>query len=102
LGEGDHVNLYADYYPQGERVEVYCVVKYADGSDSEEIMLSDIFDSEKEAILGHMRKAGLDELIAEMQSEALEDLPQPQKPDFAKHGDGRSKPKAPVKDREAR
>ena len=98
----DSVNLYANYYLQDKRIEVFCIVKYADGSDSEEFKLSDLSDSEREAILGHMHEAGLNELIAEMQNDAQVVLPEKQAPDIAQRGDNHGGHKRSAKQLEAR
>jgi len=66
LGGDDSVNLYADYYPMNERLEVCCIIKYADGTDSEPVALRDMTGSEKEMLLEHMREAGLEDCLAEM------------------------------------
>jgi len=65
LGEDDSGNMYADYYPRDDRLEVHCIIKYADGTSSEAIEL-DITDSERDVILQCMRGAGLDDCIAEI------------------------------------
>ena len=66
LGEDDSVNLYADYYSMNERLDVCCIIKYADGTDSETIPLKNMTGSEKEMILEHMREAGLEDCLAEL------------------------------------
>ena len=66
LGGDDYINLYADYYPKSQRLNVYCVVKYADGSDSKPIPLSDMSRNERAVVMGVMRDAGLDKYAAEM------------------------------------
>ncbi|MDR1465385.1 MAG: hypothetical protein LBJ11_08825 [Oscillospiraceae bacterium] len=69
----DYVNVYANYYPETEELEVgYTLIK-ADGSDSDFIAV-ELADSERDAILEKLREAGLDECIAEMQSDPDEDV----------------------------
>ena len=66
LSEDDSVNLYADYYSMNDRLDVCCIIKYADGTDSEPIPLKNMTGSEKEMILEHMREAGLEDCLAEL------------------------------------
>jgi hypothetical protein len=64
----DYVNVYANYYPKTEKLEVgYTLIK-ADGSDSDFIAV-ELADSERDAILEKLREVGLDECITEMQSD---------------------------------
>jgi len=64
-GTDDYINVYANYYPETDELEVgYTLIK-ADGSDCD-FKAVEITDSEKNAILAKMKEAGLDECIAEM------------------------------------
>ena len=65
---GDTVNLYADYYPDGNRLDAYYIIQHADGADSDPVPV-DLADSEREAILTSMKEAGLDDCVAEMSEE---------------------------------
>lgn len=69
MGAEDSVNLYADYYPQGERLDVYCIIKRGNGSNSESIPLNNISDGEQQVVLQLMRDAGLDVCVAKMNAE---------------------------------
>jgi hypothetical protein len=67
-GTDDYLNVYANYTPETEKLEVgYTLIK-ADGSDSDFVAVG-LSDSERDAILEKLREAGLDECIAEMQGE---------------------------------
>ena len=70
-GTDDYANAYANYFPETRELEFgYTLIK-ADGSDSDFVAV-ELADSEREAILEKLREAGLDECIAEMQSDADE------------------------------
>jgi hypothetical protein len=59
----DYVNVYANYTPATEELEVgYTLIK-ANGSDSDFVAV-EITDSERAAILEKLREAGLDECVA--------------------------------------
>jgi len=64
-GTDDYINIYANYYPDTEELEVGYTLMKADGTDCgfKEVEMA---DSEKAAILAKMKEAGLDEAIAEM------------------------------------
>lgn len=67
-GTDDYLNVYANYYPETEELEVgYTLIK-ADGSDCD-FQTVEVTDSEKDAILAKMKEAGLDECIMEMNEE---------------------------------
>ncbi|MDR1570273.1 MAG: hypothetical protein LBS72_07285 [Oscillospiraceae bacterium] len=67
----DYINVYANYFPEIEELEVGYTLINADGSDSDFVAV-ELADSEREAILAKLREAGLDECVAEMQSDADE------------------------------
>ena len=61
----DYLNIYANYYPETEELEVgYTLIK-ADDSDCD-FQAVELADSEKDAILTKMKEAGLEECIVEM------------------------------------
>jgi hypothetical protein len=63
-----YVNVYANYFPETEELEVgYTLIK-ADGSDSDFVAIK-LADTERTAILEKLREAGLDECVAELQSD---------------------------------
>jgi hypothetical protein len=64
----DYVNVYANYYPETEKLEVGYTLITADGSDSDFVAV-ELTDSERDAILTKLREAGLDECVAEMQAD---------------------------------
>lgn len=67
-GTDDYLNIYANYYPETEELEVgYTLIK-ADGSYCD-FKAVELADSEKDAILTKMKEAGLDECIVEMNEE---------------------------------
>jgi hypothetical protein len=69
----EYINVYANYIPETDELEVgYTLIK-ADGSDSDFIAV-ELADSEREAILEKLKEAGLDECIAEMRQEADEGM----------------------------
>ena len=64
-GTADYLNIYANYSPDTDELEVgYTLIK-DDGTDCDfkEVRIA---DSEKAAIFAKMKEAGLDEAIAEM------------------------------------
>ena len=64
-GTDDYLNVYANYFPETEKLKVgYTLIK-ADGSDCD-FKAVEIADGEKATILAKMKEAGLDEAIAEM------------------------------------
>jgi hypothetical protein len=68
----DYLNVYANYYPKTEGLEVgYTLIK-ADGSDSDFVAV-ELVNSEHDAIFEKLQDAGLDECIAEMRDEQNED-----------------------------
>ena len=61
----DYINVYANYYPETEKLEGgYTLIK-ADGSCGD-FTVFELADCEKEVILAKMKEAGLDECIALM------------------------------------
>ena len=64
-GTDDYVSLYADYYPEGGRLEAFYVIGYADGTDGCPVTV-ELACSERDAILAKMKEAGLDGCVAEM------------------------------------
>ncbi|MDR2513592.1 MAG: hypothetical protein LBD02_00060 [Christensenellaceae bacterium] len=70
-GTDDYLNVYANFTPATDELEVgYTLIK-ADGSDSGFVAV-ELADSEKTAILEKLREAGLDECIVEMQEDSDE------------------------------
>jgi tetratricopeptide (TPR) repeat protein len=69
----DYVNVYANYFPETEELEVGYTLITADGSDSDFVAV-ELADTERDAILTKLREAGLDECVAEMQAEPDEDV----------------------------
>ena len=69
-GTDGYMNLYAEYYPEDDRLDVFYIIYHNDGTDDgspeEAVYVEDISDNERETILQLMRDAGLDECIAEM------------------------------------
>ena len=65
-GTDDYINLYAEFNPYEERLALFYFIHYADGKVSDSIDVRDVSDSEKKAILGVMKEAGLDDVISEM------------------------------------
>ena len=64
-GTADYLNIYANYFPDTEELEVgYTLIK-DDGTDCD-FKAVEMASSEKAAILAKMKEAGLDKLIAEM------------------------------------
>ena len=68
-GTDAYINLYADYYPGDNNLSVYYVLHEADGTESEPVPVTDLADTERETIMQFMRDAGLDDCVAEMQSD---------------------------------
>ncbi len=64
-GTDDYLNIYANYFPETEELEVGYTLITADGSDRD-FQEVEVSDSEKEAIIFAMKEAGLDKCIAEM------------------------------------
>ena len=72
-GTDDYLNVYANYYPETEELEVgYTLIK-ADGSDCD-FKAVELTDSEKDTILTKMKEAGLDECISEMNEDQDADI----------------------------
>jgi len=69
-GTDGYMNLYAEYDPADDRLEVFYIIYHVDGTDTgspdDPVTVNDLTAAEKETILQLMRDAGLDELIAEM------------------------------------
>jgi hypothetical protein len=65
----DYVNIYADYYPETARLEVYYCIHRTDGTDSDKTIVP-LADSEKELILRLMREQGLDDCVREMKQDS--------------------------------
>jgi hypothetical protein len=64
-----NINVYANYTPATDELEVgYTLIK-ADGSNSDFVAV-ELADSEREAILAKLKEAGLDECVAEMRDNA--------------------------------
>ncbi|MFA7135883.1 MAG: hypothetical protein WC125_08485 [Bacteroidales bacterium] len=64
-GTADYLNIYANYFPDTEELEVgYTLIK--DDGTGCDFKAVEITDSEKEAIIAKMKEVGLDECIAEM------------------------------------
>jgi hypothetical protein len=68
----DYVNVYANYYPETEELEVGYTLIRADGSDSDFVAV-ELTDSERKAVLEKLKDAGLDECVAEMRCGQDED-----------------------------
>ena len=62
----DYVNLFSDYYPLDERLEMFYEIQNAKGVVIDQIMVEDLLSSEKETILSLMKQDGLEECIAKM------------------------------------
>ncbi|MDR2525664.1 MAG: hypothetical protein LBC83_05730 [Oscillospiraceae bacterium] len=67
-GTDDYLNVYANFTPATDELEVGYTLLKADGSDSDFVAV-ELADSERDAILEKLREAGLDECIAEMRDE---------------------------------
>ena len=65
-GTDEYVNLYANYYPADERLDVFYIHHGSDGGEIAEKPVSDLTDDERDVILQLMKDAGLDELVAQM------------------------------------
>lgn len=65
-GTDEYINLYADYYPADNRLDVFYVHHGSDGGEIATKPVDDLADSEREIILQLMKEAGMDDLIAEM------------------------------------
>ena len=64
-GTDDYINIYANYFPDTEKLEVgYTLIK-SDGTNGD-FKVVEMADSENVAILAKMKEAGLDEVLAEM------------------------------------
>jgi hypothetical protein len=68
-----YVNVYADYFPKDDRLDVCYVVAHPSGDDEDAVPVNDLAESEREAFMQRMHEAGLDECIAEMEAEQSED-----------------------------
>jgi hypothetical protein len=58
-GADDYINLYADFYPDTDKLSVYYTIYHADGGVSDSITVT-LEPSERNAILNKMEIAGLD------------------------------------------
>jgi len=65
----EYVNLYANYYPEDGRLDVFYIHRGPDAEFIAEKPVEDISAEEKDLILRLMKKEGLDEVIAEMAEE---------------------------------
>jgi hypothetical protein len=65
-GTDEYVNLYADFFPADNRLDVFYIHHGSDGGEIATKTVDDLTDDEKEVILALMKEAGLDELVAEM------------------------------------
>jgi hypothetical protein len=55
----DYINLYADFYPDTDKLSVYYTIYHADGGVSDSVAVT-LESSERNAILNKMEIAGLD------------------------------------------
>lgn len=65
-GTDEYVNLYANYFPADQRLDVFYIHHGSDGGEIAEKPVSDLTDDENDIILQLMKDAGLDELIEQM------------------------------------
>ena len=65
-GTDDFINFYVSYDPYTNDMEGLYYIHYTDGECSDAISV-DLYPVERDAILAVMRKAGMDELIKEME-----------------------------------
>jgi hypothetical protein len=65
-GTDEYVNLYANYFPADERLDVFYIHHGSDGGEIAEKPVSDLTDDERDVILQLMKDAGLDELVEQM------------------------------------
>jgi len=70
-GTADYINLYADYYPEHDRLDAYYTIHYRDGSDGRNTPVA-LLDGEAECVKKLMEKAGLSDCIKELQHYGLE------------------------------
>jgi hypothetical protein len=68
-GTDEYVNLYADYYPENGRLDVFYIHRRPDAELIAQNPVEDITAGEKELIIRLMKDEGMDELIAEMKNE---------------------------------
>jgi hypothetical protein len=61
----EYINLYADYYPDGERLDVYYFIHRNIGADTGPIQWR-LAREEQAAVLQGMKDAGLDEMLGEI------------------------------------
>jgi hypothetical protein len=73
LNANERISVYADYYPDTEGLEVSYTLFKADVPDCD-FMAFKLADSERAAILEKLREAGLDECVAEMETEETSGL----------------------------
>jgi hypothetical protein len=52
----DYVNVYADYYPDEDRLVVTYIIIHDDGSGDEDFEVQDLADSERELIIRLMNE----------------------------------------------
>ena len=52
----DYVNLYADYYPESDKLVVTYIIVHFDGKDDEDFQVEDLADSERELIIRLMNE----------------------------------------------
>ena len=52
----DYVNVYADYYPDDDRLVVTYIIIHGDGSGNEDFEVQDLADSERELIIRLMNE----------------------------------------------
>jgi hypothetical protein len=69
----DYVNVYANFFPDTEELEVGYTLMKADGSDSEFVVV-ELAGTERAAILEKLQEAGLDKCVSEMRQESDEGM----------------------------
>lgn len=65
-GTDEFVNIYADYYPDEKKLDVFYVHHGPDGETINECPIPDLTTGEREHIIYLMKNEGMDKLIAEM------------------------------------
>jgi hypothetical protein len=58
-GTDDYINLYADFYPDADKLSVYYTIHFADGGVSDSVAVT-LESSERNVILNKIEIAGLD------------------------------------------
>ena len=73
-GTDSYINLYADYDPADGSLSVYYILHDMDDTEHEPVSVDDLTIAEQNTILQLMRDAGMDDLIAEMDSDPDEGM----------------------------